>query len=231
MSQHEAGDIQVYGVQRPIEVIPNGFDTKQLPADLDRTLLRSRFPQTEGKRVLAFLGRLDPYHKGLDLFLEGLAAAKTTQVCAVLIGPDWHNGRYRLEKIAKDLGISDRVLFAGSIYGAEKYQLLSGADIFVHTSRWEGLPLAVLEACAVGLPCLVTPAANPNNQLEKYHAGQIVSPVPTQIAQSISAFQGLSQEELRELGQQARRMIEVEFSWTKSSQDISRAYQTHACPN
>jgi glycosyltransferase involved in cell wall biosynthesis len=228
VSQHEAGDIQGYGVRSPIEVIPNGFDTSQLPADLDRGLLRSRFPQTEGKRILAFLGRLDPNHKGLDLFLAGFAAIKAERPYAVLIGPDWQGGQHQMEAMVKTLEISDYVIFTGPVYGAEKYHLLSGADVFVHTSRWEGLPLAVLEACAIGLPCLVTPAADPNSKLADYRAGSVVEPRPADIALSMTHLLSLDQSELRAMGQRARQMKVQEFSWEAISQKLLEAYAIHA---
>ncbi len=228
VSQHEAEDIQGYGVHSPIEVIPNGFDTSQLPADLDRWLLRSRFPQTEGKRILAFLGRLDPDIKGLDLFLAAFAITNTEHTCAVLIGPDWQGGRRRLEALCKELGITDRVFFAGPAHGNEKYHLLSGADVFFHTSRTEGLPLAVLEACAIGLPCLVTPVADPNNKLAEYQAGFIARPTPSDIAQSLNTLLSLDQSELRVLGQHAQKMIALEFSWETIAKNVLEAYRNYA---
>jgi glycosyltransferase involved in cell wall biosynthesis len=83
-----------------------------------------------------------------------------TNIKLMLIGPDWKGGRKTLEKLVDDLGLHDHVVFYGAKYGLEKYQLYSMSSAFILTSRTEGMPTAVLEAMAFGLPCIVTPETN-----------------------------------------------------------------------
>jgi glycosyltransferase involved in cell wall biosynthesis len=60
------------------------------------------------------------------------------------------------------------------VFGREKEALLDSAFVFVHTSRWEGMPFAVIEALATGCPVLVTPATNLGDYVEGFGAGVVV---------------------------------------------------------
>src|SRR5690606_12476224 len=68
------------------------------------------------------------------------------------------DGRYReiLENLARQLGVWDNVAFVGRLPAAEVRRELDNADLFVLASRTEGLPRAMIEAMARGLPCLGT---------------------------------------------------------------------------
>jgi glycosyltransferase involved in cell wall biosynthesis len=86
-----------------------------------------------------------------DLLIEAFAElhergrASNTWLLIVGDGPE----RARLERLAANLGVGDLTIFAG--YQAEPQCLLRAMDLFVLTSRHEGLPLALLEAWAAGV--------------------------------------------------------------------------------
>lgn len=66
--------------------------------------------------------------------------------------------RVELEHMAEELGIGDRVRFTGLLSSSREVRdRLLGADLFIFLTKAEGLPRAVIEAMAVGLPCLSTP--------------------------------------------------------------------------
>jgi glycosyltransferase involved in cell wall biosynthesis len=224
----DADDIAQYGVQSPIVTAPNGIDISHVPAAPQRELLVSRFPQARGKLVFLFLGRLDLLHKGLDLLLEGLALARLEEAILILIGPDWQGGRQALEQLARQLGVATQVVFADPAYGVEKFDLLAGADVFVHPSRWEGLPFSILEATALAKPCLVTPSADPCGQLTFYRGGITVQPDAKSVACGLRRFAELSAAELEAMGKNARLMVATEFTWESTAQTLVQAYITYA---
>ncbi len=82
-----------------------------------------------------------------------LAAADGCRLVLVGSGPD----RARLESIAADTGVRDRVRFADAVASVEDH--LRAADAFVTPSAAEGLSNSLLEAMACGLPCLAAPAS------------------------------------------------------------------------
>jgi len=222
-------DIQNYGVKIPIVVAPNGIDLTSIPDDLNPNAIVNRFPNLKDKRIFLFLGRLDAFHKGLDLMLYGFEKSlKDTGAVLVLIGPDWRGYRRQLEKLAQSLGISSQVFFLGPMYGKEKWDLLASADVFVHTSRWEGAPFSVLEALACGKPCLLTQAADPAGLVERHGAGVVVQPNVEDIARGFQEIARLDLSELQTMGSKGRTMVELEFNWEGIARTLVKAYLSYA---
>lgn len=231
VSQEERAYLQLYGIRPPIIMAPNGLDPAELPdpLSLDHSYLGRLYPHTAGKRVFLFLGRLDPVHKGLDLLLKAYSHASESLQGVVLIiaGPDWRGHRPKLERLANELGLTNQVIFAGPKYGKEKFDLLAGCDVFAHTSRWEGLPFAVLEALAVGKPLLITTAVGFRDFLHKHPVGLAVEPSVEVIAKAFRTFASLPREKLQSMGVEARDAVRREFSWTRTAATLCEAYEEY----
>jgi glycosyltransferase involved in cell wall biosynthesis len=97
------------------------------------------------------VGRLIPL-KQVDRLIEALREIPELGLVVVGDGPE----RPRLERIAQELGVSGRVYFAGQRSKKETLSLMAACDFFVLNSTHEGLPHAVLEAMALGLPVIAT---------------------------------------------------------------------------
>lgn len=220
----DPNDAKKYGVKTPILTIPNGLDLSIIPDSCNKNLLASQHIEVRGKRVFLFMGRLDITHKGLDILLEGFAAADIPNTVLIIVGPDKNGSLHTLEKLVKKLELDSKVIFVGPLYGKAKFDYLSGTDVFVHTSRWEGLSFAVLEAFASAKPCLLTPVADPLRMTQKYNAGIVVKPDTDSIAEGFQAFSKLENIELNEMGKNGLFMIEKEFSWLKIANDMTVAY-------
>lgn len=218
-----------YGVTNTVVVVPNGFDAESLPTRPDRSVLASEFPALAGKRVFLFLGRLDYQQKGLDLLLRAFADGASADAALVLVGPDWRGHEAKLRSLCDRLGLGSRVMFAGAAFGRRKYELLAGADVFVHPSRWEaGVPFSVMEAAALGTPCLVTPASDPNAVFERYRAGLRVRPEAPELAGAIADLARAPAAGLAEMGGNAAALVRAEFAWPIIARTIIESYRTHA---
>jgi phosphatidylinositol alpha-1,6-mannosyltransferase len=106
---------------------------------------------------LVSVGSLEQLYKGIDTLIGAVAllARAGTPVHLTHVG----DGRYRaeLERLADRLGVADRVTFAGALpAGVAVRSSLDGADLFVMPSRTEGMPRAMIEAMARGLPAIAT---------------------------------------------------------------------------
>jgi glycosyltransferase involved in cell wall biosynthesis len=129
--------------------VPNGLEGRSA----DRQKVRAELSRLYGipmeKILIGGMGRLFP-KKNFDGLLKAFAGMHEEIPASHLVivgdGPE----RASLEKLAKDLAVSEHVTFTGEVPQAQDW--LSGLDIFCFTSVDEGLPNAVMEAAAAGLP-------------------------------------------------------------------------------
>lgn len=121
-------------------------------------ILQPREPRKkESTFTLITVGTMDMLYKGQDILLSALACclAQGISIRLVLVG----DGRYRtkLESQAQELGIACHTVFLGRLPGgAAVREQLDLADLFVLPSRQEGLPRALVEAMARGVPCIAS---------------------------------------------------------------------------
>ncbi|MGQ9682322.1 MAG: glycosyltransferase [Anaerolineae bacterium] len=114
-------------------------------------------PCQEGRVRLVTVGSLAQLYKGTDVLLEAVArcVGSGRDIELAIVG----DGRYRPQLAARAaaLGLADRVVFRGRLPPGEAVRAeLDRADLFVLPSRSEGLPKALLEAMARGLPCIAS---------------------------------------------------------------------------
>jgi len=121
-----------------------------MPPRVDRFTVRSALGVPDDVPVALCLARMEP-QKRHDVLLESWARLDDRSV--LLLAGDG-SLRRSLERHARDLGIDDRVRFLGN--RSDVADLLAAADVTVLTSDWEGMPIAVLESLAAGVPVVAT---------------------------------------------------------------------------
>jgi glycosyltransferase involved in cell wall biosynthesis len=159
---------------RPLEVIPSVVDLDWFRPGVDASALRGDL-RIEGKRVLAFTGRLVP-HKGVDVLLNALPRLPNDVVLLVIgSGPRLAG----LVGLARRLGVADRVRFCATVTDDDLPRYLSLADIFVFPShnRLEGFGLAVAEAMAAGLPVVIADMPGVREVIEPGQEGLLAEPL------------------------------------------------------
>lgn len=122
-----------------------------------RALAAAPRTPTPGKSDFSLLtiGSLAQLYKAPDVLIDAVASLvkEGMQLRLMIVG----DGRYRseLEQRAKARGVCSRVVFRGQLPSGDAVRAeLDGADLFVLPSRTEGLPRAMIEAMARGLPCI-----------------------------------------------------------------------------
>jgi len=131
---------------RPIRVVPNGVEVPPAP------------PAREGRNgaiTAVTIGAVGA-HKGHYEILEAASRLRGRPIRFLVAGPDGAGARRR----AAELGLSGSVSFLGPLDPNRKWDLLASADVFLLPSRAEGMPNALLEAMASGLPALATPVGS-----------------------------------------------------------------------
>lgn len=141
-----------FGVDSPVEVIPNGVDLKLFSAP-DESQKRAQFGFGKSDVLFIYVGRLG-LEKNLSFLLRSFAgtAQAFEQVRLMVIGdgPEREN----LMNQALEMGISSKVIFTGMVPYEDLPGYLALADAFITASVTEVHPLSVIEAMAAGLPVL-----------------------------------------------------------------------------
>jgi phosphatidyl-myo-inositol dimannoside synthase len=171
----------------PTFLLPNAFDPAIFSPGPRPDYLISRY-KLDGKRVLLILGRMSPEER-LKGFDEMLAAApelfRIIPDLALVLAGDGAD-RPRLEQLARNLGIADRVVFTGYIPEPEKPDLYRLADVFILPSRQEGFGFVLIEAMACGIPSIGSSADGSREAMLNGRLGPVIDPCrPQQIVDAV----------------------------------------------
>ena len=142
------------GYKGPVEVIPNGasLPSAQEYSEQELTELKQKVGKKDGEIFLISVSRL-VHQKGIDVVIRALHLLPSyIRLLAVGDGPD----REMLVNLAKELGVTERVIFTGQVDRTmtAKYRKIS--DIFVLPSRSEGQGISFLSTMVSGLPIIAT---------------------------------------------------------------------------
>ena len=221
LTNNEERQVRAMGIDAPVHVVPNGVIDGQFSKDA--LPLWQQIGLKEPTPTILFLSRLHP-KKGIDVLLRAFALySQAHRGILVVAGHDAKSGyRQTLENLAKDLGVADKVHFIGEVSGSKKEDVLAGADIFVLSSHSEGLPVAVVEAMAAGLPVVITDGCN-IPEVEENGAGIVVDQNPEAIAASIQLL--VSNSERRSvMSCHARALVKERFTWSAIAQSLDTVY-------
>ncbi len=134
------------GVEKTIHIIPNPLPDNLLSI-ASHTKEVKPFSSTGLIHVLS-MARLVP-GKGVDIMIRAIEHLPDNVKLIVAGDGDQRNN---LEKLASDLGVTERIHFAGWVSGDKKTRLLEDADIFCLPSTYDAFPMSMVEAMAYGLP-------------------------------------------------------------------------------
>lgn len=184
-----------------LAVIHNGVDPRPF-LQADGTKIRRQL-DLEGVAVLTFVGRLAPPKDPFTLlkactFLDG-----DFKVLLVGEGPL----RTAAARLARQNGLSDKVILTGARHDVP--DILAASDAFVLPSRWEGLPLTVIEAMMAGLPVVASRVGGVSELVDEGVTGFLVPPSdPKALARALKTL--LEDESLRRRMGQAGRAKALE---------------------
>ena len=207
--------------QQHVVVLPNGIDCRPF-ARVPTVRSRAEHPLR-----LVYIGRL-AREKGLYETLQGMRMARELGVDVHLViggdGPEAGG----LARSARLLGLSGRVTFVGPVFGDAKVQLLASADVAILPSYEEGLPYALLEAMAAGIPVLATPVgAIPDVVTHGIHGALVKPRDGVAIAEALASL-ARDRERLSWMSRACRRRILAAFSIDRLAAELALHYEALA---
>jgi glycosyltransferase involved in cell wall biosynthesis len=156
---------------RRIDVIPTGLDLARFEPRPRDHAFRAAHGLGEADRLVVCVGRLDRY-KGHDNLLAAFATLAHERPAArlLLVG----DGRFRdaIAARARSAGLAAQIRFSGAL--TDVRPALAAADVFVQASEEEGLPGAVLEAMAMGVPVVATDVGGTREAVDDGVTGLLV---------------------------------------------------------
>jgi glycosyltransferase involved in cell wall biosynthesis len=138
-----------------VQVIGLGIEPRPPVDDATRQRVRVRHLGNGGRRLVVTVARL-AHQKGIDVLIEVVRriAARRTDIRFVIVG--YGPLRSDVERWIIRAGVEEIIKLTG--YDEHPQEHLAAADLFVLSSRWEGLPVTIVEAFREGLPVVATDA-------------------------------------------------------------------------
>lgn len=226
VSRSEGETIRASGVvpAERLVVVPNGIDPAPwLAARSDRAGLARELDVDAGTPIVLVAGLLNAA-KGQDLALEALARLRARPV---LVFAGNGEDRARLEVLARELGVDDRVRFLG--WREDVPRLVASSDLVLLPSRWEGLPYVVLEAFAAGVPVVATPVDGARELVREGVTGVLASAIGADaIAAALDRALQLAPAAHAALGENGRALVLAEYTLERMARRLVDVYREHA---
>ncbi len=212
------------GIQTPTVLIPNGVNPLEKLSREKESLFWNRYPEFLANQRILFLGRIHS-KKGIDALIRAFVEIlkSRAQTCLIIAGPNEQKTQERLQKLAKILGVAERIKWVGLLSGEEKQAALQGADCFVLPSHSEGLSQAILEAFAAGVPTAITPECSFDQVIESDGAWRIERD-PKKMAETIISILQDSQK-ARVRAKIGQNYVFKHHLWSSIGVRLRSAYQ------
>jgi len=218
----EAEQYRSMGVSEDkIEVVPNGIDLAEFDNLPKRGAFWIKYGLESSEKIILYLGRIHRT-KGLDLLAEAFTqlSKSLNNIKLVIVGPD--DGYLpSLKKLIVNLGISNKVIFVGPLYGEEKLKAYVNADVFV-TPSFYGFPVTFVEACACRVPIVITEKGDTLDWIHN-QVGYVGAYDRDHLKDAISRI--LTDSNLAEqFGKKGEILVRERFNWTKIVKQLEHIY-------
>lgn len=206
--------------RRRLTVMPNGVDIEDWRADAANRETLRRDHGFGSEFVWLAAGRLEPV-KDYPTMLRAFARAHGS---ARLVIAGAGAEQQELELLAERIGVAQRVRFAGFV--PDVRPLMQAADGFILTSRWEGLPVAILEAAACELPQIATRVSGTCEAIEDGVTGLLAAPGNyAELAEAMNRLMAMPTEERKAMGVCARERVIERFSFEAALDRLEALYR------
>jgi glycosyltransferase involved in cell wall biosynthesis len=210
--------------QRPVQIVPNGADTEVfLPRPASEA--RARLGLPDDGPVISYVGKLVP-RKGVDTLIEAMGILSRRPGGAPrLVAAGIGEMREPLERRAAELGVADRIHWAGKVAHDEVGWWMSAGDLFVLPSLSEGLPTVVCEAMNCGLPVVATAVDGTPEIVRDGVTGLLVPPSqPEPLAAALGRI--LDDPALAaSMSAEALRIGREEYTWAANARRMTEIYE------
>lgn len=174
--------------------------------------IRKEFKIKTKSKVILFVGSIS-YRKGVDTIIATISRLRNEELTMILVGDGPEKEKF--ERIIKRLNLDDKIIFAGPRRDVQNFYAES--DIFFFPSRGEGMPGAIMEAMAYGLPILTSNIPGTKDLVDKNSAILTKNYIS-------NLTKLLDNKKLRtKLGRSAKQRIKT-HSWSRIAKEYTNLY-------
>lgn len=198
-----------------VRYVHNAVDVERFRPKAPRSGVLERLGLRGSERLVLFVGRISS-RKGVDDLVKafGVAVEEAGDAVLALAGGEDKKFGAEVRRLVGELGLEDRVRFLGPVPNEDVPDLMCAAEVFAYASRGgEGIPRAILEAMACGLPVVATEVAGVPEAVRDGETGFLVEVGDWETMGERIASLLLDEELRRRMGAAARRLVEQEFSY------------------
>lgn len=206
-----------------ISALPNAVAFENFTPGQNGMSFRDELGVQPDTVLVANIGRLSPEKGQAEFILAASAVLReysNIRFILIGVGPD----RARLEQLAKDSGITDKIIFCG--YRADMPRIYSSLDLVVQSSFTEGMPNVILEAASMEVPIIATNVGGTAEIIEHGSSGVLVRPgIPGEIETAIQEF---LRDRVKYLGmaRRARLSVRQRFSYESRTNKLMHIYDS-----
>jgi glycosyltransferase involved in cell wall biosynthesis len=206
--------------ERKVRVLRNAIHKPDNTGFCRKDVLKRFGIMEEGKLVVS-LGRLARL-KGYDLLIKAFRQVVTAVPGAVLLIGGEGEEKSRLNELVESAGLGESIRIPGLI--REAHEVIASCDLYVNSSRWEGLPMTLLEAIAHGRPMVATDVGGNSEVVRDGVTGILVPPEDTEsLAGAIIRM--LKDDEFRkEAGNEAFILFNSEYTIDRHCETLAGYY-------
>jgi len=219
LTENDKNDIIAIGADpRKIEIVPNSIRFEKFKNLVSGELFRNKYGVD---RFLLYVGRID-WNKGLEHVIQAMPNLKKLGLKFVIVGEDI-GYRAKLDELINRLGVGQDVIFTGKISEDMLFSAYAACKLFILPAFYEGLPTVVLEAMAYKKPVIAAKTGGTKYVVKHGHNGFLIEyGDPSNICDVVKEA---LDSDLMSIGENARKDVEVNYTWEKSAEKIEQIYE------
>lgn len=200
--------------------------TAVVPAGTDLGFFTKEKGATVQKGLVLYAGGIRA-RKGLDTLIRSMKQVSDRLPYARLALVGGGDGRFALEKLISELGMSDRVTMPGRVSEAELKEYHSHANVYVMPSQFDAYATSLIEAMAMEEPVISTRGSAPEEIIRNGENGILVR--YGDVEELTRAVEKLIQDDrnARAIGIEARKTVEEDYDLKKCVTSLERAFSSH----
>ena len=178
-------------------------------------------------RRFVYIGRLNYYHKGIDLIIEAAKYSsgilRESKASIEIYGSGNNKVKNSIKNDIRKCGLSNIVKVYGPVFGKEKNNIIDSSCAFVQTSRFEGLPMGIIEAMMRGAPIIATEGTGMSKEIHDYNCGIGCKTNAKDVARALESF--LTDNREPEFSNNAHKYAVDNYSWEKIAKENLDRYE------